>query len=138
MRAEKLETAGLKKQIDEQKLRFGKAIKVVDAEIKRWQQLGPQAVHAISQLEEQLARASEEKDRLAKAYEQRKGKQEKMRVRLADQEAALQCVVCLDRSREYLALDCHHLFGCLECSSRMEKCPVCQDPIKKIVKVFRS
>lgn len=36
------------------------------------------------------------------------------------------CVVCLDRPRNCLFLDCRHLVCCMECGAVVQACPVCR------------
>lgn len=48
------------------------------------------------------------------------------------------CVICLDRERCTLFLDCCHMLCCTECSCLVSNCPICRQPITRVIPVYRS
>jgi hypothetical protein len=51
------------------------------------------------------------------------------------------CLICMDKKRETVFLECGHLACCRECAKRLEskdrKCPVCRRPISRVVQIYR-
>lgn len=43
------------------------------------------------------------------------------------------CVVCIDTHPTVLFMECNHHVVCMKCSSGIEKCPMCQVPIKAYI-----
>ncbi|KAI8071893.1 zinc finger, C3HC4 type-domain-containing protein [Thamnidium elegans] len=54
----------------------------------------------------------------------------------------LLCRVCFDRQQNCVFLDCGHMATCIECAKKLietrNECPICREPILKLVHVFRS
>ena len=51
------------------------------------------------------------------------------------------CIICLDRAREVVLLECGHICLCLDCARSLphpQKCPVCRASITRYVPVFTS
>ena len=49
------------------------------------------------------------------------------------------CVICMDKPQETIFLECGHMCCCRECAERiMPECPVCREPILRIVNVFQA
>ena len=48
------------------------------------------------------------------------------------------CVVCLDRPRSVVILDCGHICACHECAALLTNCPVCRRRIVRLVPTFNS
>ena len=48
------------------------------------------------------------------------------------------CVVCMDRPRNVVILDCGHICCCLECARQVNNCPVCRRPIARLVPTYHS
>jgi hypothetical protein len=50
------------------------------------------------------------------------------------------CVICLGNKANMLVLDCKHLCLCQECHATvgetLTKCPLCQDPIQRLLLVY--
>jgi len=46
------------------------------------------------------------------------------------------CVVCMERKREILFVECRHYVSCSICSSRLTKCPLCRVDIVKMTEVI--
>lgn len=51
-----------------------------------------------------------------------------------DQQEA--CVICMDRQRNVVILDCGHFCCCGECAQRVNNCPVCRRAIARLVPTF--
>lgn len=51
-----------------------------------------------------------------------------------DQQEA--CVICMDRQRNVVILDCGHFCCCSECAQRVNNCPVCRRAIARLVPTF--
>lgn len=51
-----------------------------------------------------------------------------------------ECVVCMEKQCEYIVTVCGHLALCGECSSQVDKCPMCRVPFTKeqIIKVYKA
>jgi len=47
------------------------------------------------------------------------------------------CVVCMDAPLQTVFLECGHLACCVECSEKLKLCPICRNPIARIVPIFR-
>ncbi|XP_031573603.1 mitochondrial ubiquitin ligase activator of NFKB 1-like [Actinia tenebrosa] len=48
------------------------------------------------------------------------------------------CVVCLDRPRNVVILDCGHICACRECAEQVTECPVCRRNIARLLPIYRS
>ena len=52
------------------------------------------------------------------------------------------CVVCMDASKDWLCLPCHHLAMCGACTARIQhqtqRCPICQQYIRQAVQVYKA
>lgn len=48
------------------------------------------------------------------------------------------CVICLDRDRSTLFLECSHMLCCTACSKLVTHCPICRQYIARVVPVYRS
>lgn len=46
------------------------------------------------------------------------------------------CVVCLDKKRDTVLVECGHYFLCAGCAGGLERCPVCRGVVKGSVKAF--
>ena len=53
-----------------------------------------------------------------------------------DQQEA--CVICMDRQRNVVILECGHFCCCLECAQRVNNCPVCRRAIARLVPTFTA
>lgn len=48
------------------------------------------------------------------------------------------CVICMDRPRNVVILDCGHICCCLECARQVNNCPVCRRSIARLVPTYHS
>ncbi|KAI9277784.1 hypothetical protein BY458DRAFT_452862 [Sporodiniella umbellata] len=48
------------------------------------------------------------------------------------------CIVCFNQPVEYALAPCFHFAYCLKCSSKLEECAICRQPITDIHKIFQS
>ncbi|KAI9486696.1 MAG: zinc finger, C3HC4 type-domain-containing protein [Benjaminiella poitrasii] len=52
------------------------------------------------------------------------------------------CRICFDAQQNCVFLDCGHMVTCMECAKKLieanNQCPICREPILKLVHVFRS
>jgi E3 ubiquitin-protein ligase MUL1 len=48
------------------------------------------------------------------------------------------CVVCLDRPRDVVILDCGHICVCKLCAEQVTECPVCRRNIARLLPIYRS
>ena len=48
------------------------------------------------------------------------------------------CVICLDQKSSVACLPCGHMCMCQSCSGNVVKCPMCQQPIQELKKIFIS
>lgn len=53
-----------------------------------------------------------------------------------DQQEA--CVICMDRQRNVVILDCGHICCCIDCAQRVNNCPVCRRVIARLIPTFNS
>jgi len=49
-----------------------------------------------------------------------------------------QCVVCMDAPFETVFLECGHLACCQKCSGQLKLCPICRNPIIRVIPIFRA
>lgn len=49
-----------------------------------------------------------------------------------------QCIVCMDNPLETVFLECGHLACCMRCSDKLKLCPICRNPIARVVPIFRA
>ncbi|OWF52585.1 E3 ubiquitin-protein ligase LRSAM1-like [Mizuhopecten yessoensis] len=49
-----------------------------------------------------------------------------------------ECVVCLDKSTDVIFLNCGHVCTCIDCSVKVQECPLCREPIAQRVKLMIS
>ena len=48
------------------------------------------------------------------------------------------CKICMEQTMNCLYLSCKHVCSCMQCSEKLEKCPVCRQSISKRVKIIIS
>ena len=48
------------------------------------------------------------------------------------------CVICMDRPRNVVILECGHICCCLNCARQVNNCPVCRRQIYRLVPTYRS
>jgi hypothetical protein len=48
------------------------------------------------------------------------------------------CVVCMDAPFETVFLECGHLACCTACSEKLKLCPICRNPITRVIPIFRA
>eukprot|EP01119_Soliformovum_irregulare_P025028 TRINITY_DN913_c0_g1_i1.p1 TRINITY_DN913_c0_g1~~TRINITY_DN913_c0_g1_i1.p1 ORF type:complete len:432 (-),score=54.60 TRINITY_DN913_c0_g1_i1:108-1307(-) len=48
------------------------------------------------------------------------------------------CVVCMDAPTETVFLECGHLACCSGCSGKLKLCPMCRNPIVRVVHIYRA
>ncbi|ORY97804.1 hypothetical protein BCR43DRAFT_523918 [Syncephalastrum racemosum] len=52
------------------------------------------------------------------------------------------CRICFDAQQNCVYLDCGHMVSCMDCGKQLvstkNECPICREPILKLVHVFRS
>lgn len=48
------------------------------------------------------------------------------------------CIVCMDAPFETVFLECGHLACCNDCSQKLKLCPICRNPITRIIPVYRA
>eukprot|EP01116_Phalansterium_solitarium_P007055 TRINITY_DN1952_c0_g2_i1.p1 TRINITY_DN1952_c0_g2~~TRINITY_DN1952_c0_g2_i1.p1 ORF type:complete len:424 (-),score=125.44 TRINITY_DN1952_c0_g2_i1:206-1477(-) len=48
------------------------------------------------------------------------------------------CIVCMDAPFETVFLECGHLACCARCSDKLKLCPICRNPIVRVVNIFRA
>jgi Zinc finger, C3HC4 type (RING finger) len=46
------------------------------------------------------------------------------------------CVVCMDAPFQTVFLECGHLACCVACSDKLKLCPICRNPIARVVPIF--
>eukprot|EP00455_Lapot_gusevi_P046732 TRINITY_DN6199_c0_g1_i1.p1 TRINITY_DN6199_c0_g1~~TRINITY_DN6199_c0_g1_i1.p1 ORF type:complete len:269 (+),score=53.86 TRINITY_DN6199_c0_g1_i1:90-896(+) len=46
------------------------------------------------------------------------------------------CVICSERAKEAVIYPCLHLCSCLQCLSRLQKCPICRERIHSTLRVY--
>ena len=49
-----------------------------------------------------------------------------------------ECVVCLDKPRDHVIMNCMHLCLCEDCAATFQQpsCPLCSKKVRKIVRIF--
>jgi hypothetical protein len=47
------------------------------------------------------------------------------------------CIICMDKPREIVFVDCGHLITCKVCSRELNKCPMCRVAISKKIVVYK-
>lgn len=55
---------------------------------------------------------------------------------LGDQDAALACIICLDKKRIVMFQPCCHFVCCHGCSVALKQCPNCRSPINRRERVY--
>ena len=46
------------------------------------------------------------------------------------------CCVCYGRTKSYAFVPCFHLCVCEECGRKLNRCPMCREPVKTIQKIY--
>ena len=54
------------------------------------------------------------------------------------QTSGSECVVCLERPRDVVILNCGHICTCRSCSAMLTTCPICRGHVAKIVPTYVS
>ena len=49
-----------------------------------------------------------------------------------------ECVVCMERARDVVILNCGHICACKQCGDMLTNCPVCRSEIARIIPTFVS
>lgn len=52
--------------------------------------------------------------------------------------ANTECVVCMDKTTDVIFLNCGHVCTCMDCSSKVDECPLCREPIVQRVKLMHT
>ncbi|EGG13831.1 hypothetical protein DFA_11592 [Cavenderia fasciculata] len=47
------------------------------------------------------------------------------------------CKICFENKIDTVLLDCGHMANCLICAQKVDRCPICRGPIKKVVKIYQ-
>jgi len=47
-----------------------------------------------------------------------------------------QCVICFENPKDTVLLECAHRCVCSVCSSLIKECPICRQPIVRVVRLF--
>ena len=50
--------------------------------------------------------------------------------------AEKECVICYDAARQVAFAPCGHYATCAECSTRMDDCPICKEPIRQRTRIY--
>lgn len=48
------------------------------------------------------------------------------------------CVICLDKPRDVVILECGHICICRRCGAQITECPMCRGNILRLVSTYRS
>ena len=48
----------------------------------------------------------------------------------------ISCVLCHQRKRQIMFLNCHHVLVCSQCSTGLTECPVCYSEISDVKRIF--
>jgi len=48
------------------------------------------------------------------------------------------CNICMENPVDSVILDCAHSSVCLSCSKNLKNCPICRQPINKVIKIFKT
>lgn len=46
------------------------------------------------------------------------------------------CILCCENEKNTVILPCHHMISCIDCTNKINKCPICQVKIKKKISLF--
>ncbi|XP_077968925.1 E3 ubiquitin-protein ligase LRSAM1-like isoform X2 [Styela clava] len=49
-----------------------------------------------------------------------------------------ECTVCMEKQSNTIFLPCGHVCTCSDCSSKLQKCPMCRADVQQKIQVFRS
>jgi len=49
-----------------------------------------------------------------------------------------QCLICVENLANIVSLTCLHVIGCIRCTSRLRKCPLCSKPLDDIMQIYIS
>ena len=48
------------------------------------------------------------------------------------------CVICWDNEKDCLIMPCRHNASCIKCTKVLKNCPICRNPLKNIIKIYKS
>ena len=48
------------------------------------------------------------------------------------------CVVCWEQERDCLIMPCRHNISCVKCTKSLKNCPICRNPLKEFIKIYKS
>eukprot|EP01114_Cavostelium_apophysatum_P000628 TRINITY_DN10575_c0_g1_i1.p1 TRINITY_DN10575_c0_g1~~TRINITY_DN10575_c0_g1_i1.p1 ORF type:complete len:211 (+),score=31.50 TRINITY_DN10575_c0_g1_i1:112-744(+) len=48
------------------------------------------------------------------------------------------CKICFEKEINCALVECGHAALCLDCSNGLQDCPICRQPIKKVLKLYKS
>jgi len=48
------------------------------------------------------------------------------------------CNICMENPVDSVFLDCAHSSVCMSCSQNLKSCPLCRQPIIKVIKIFKT
>lgn len=48
------------------------------------------------------------------------------------------CVICWENERNCLIMPCRHNASCIKCTKVLKNCPICRNPLKDLIRIYKS
>lgn len=48
------------------------------------------------------------------------------------------CIICCEKDRNCVFVDCNHVCSCMDCSKKLKKCPLCRSEITNVIRLIHS
>jgi predicted component of type VI protein secretion system len=48
------------------------------------------------------------------------------------------CVICWENEKDCLIMPCRHNASCIKCTKVLKNCPICRNPLKNIIRIYKS
>lgn len=48
------------------------------------------------------------------------------------------CVICLENRADAVMLDCGHMYTCMQCGTKLRRCPICRGRKRQLIRVFSN
>lgn len=59
--------------------------------------------------------------------------EEQTSIKVFEDKSMTDCAICMCEPKSAVIVPCGHFYTCMECSTKIDKCPICRGPVSKII-----
>lgn len=59
--------------------------------------------------------------------------EEQTSIKVFEDKTMTDCAICMCEPKSAVIVPCGHFYTCMECSTKIDKCPICRGPVTKII-----